>query len=158
MDPNVAEGLRSLLQGGQVAALGTLHGGAPHVSMVPFALLASPPAFVIHVSGLAAHTRDMLEDSRVSLMVAAAPDPSVPPQATPRVTIQAQAAPLAAAESEYPRARASYLERFPDSAMTFELADFSLFLLRPVSLRFVGGFAQAKTVTPEGLAAILAGR
>lgn len=35
--------------------------------------------------------------------------------------------------------------------------DFSLFAMRPRSLRLVGGFAQAKTVTPEGLSRVLSG-
>ena len=47
--------------------------------------------------------------------------------------------------------------RFPQSAQTFELGDFALFAIRPRSLRYVGGFAQAKTVTPEGFAEALGG-
>jgi heme oxygenase (biliverdin-IX-beta and delta-forming) len=37
----------------------------------------------------------------------------------------------------------------------FGFSDFSLFEIVPRSLRFVGGFAQAKTLTPDGLAEIL---
>ena len=54
MDESIAE-LGALVGGRQVAALGTLHEGAPYVSAVPFALLEDGSAFIIHVSELAAH-------------------------------------------------------------------------------------------------------
>jgi hypothetical protein len=37
--------------------------------MVPFALLPNASAFVIHVSQLSSHTKDMVESPRVSLLV-----------------------------------------------------------------------------------------
>ena len=40
--------------------------------------------------------------------------------------------------------------------MTLTLGDFSLFLLTPLSVRLVGGFAQAATLTPLNLAEALA--
>lgn len=156
MNPDLANVLRSVLETQRIASLGTLHQGEPYVSMVPFALLPGG-VFVIHVSALAAHTKDMLASPRVSLLVVALPDPQTPPQAVARVTIQADAEPLDDSLPEHAEARAAYLARFPQSAQTFELSDFSLFAIRPRSLRVVGGFAQAKTVTPEGLAKVLSG-
>ena len=73
--------LVSLVRSRTVAALGTLHAGAPFVSMVPFAVLPAGDAFVIHVSRLAAHTRDMLDDPRVSLLITQAEGEGVPAQA-----------------------------------------------------------------------------
>lgn len=147
--------IRELLLRQRIAALGTLHGGEPYVSMVPFAWLADGPDFIIHVSGLAAHTKDMVADGRVSLMVAAAEDPEVSPQATPRLTVQGDATQLDGGEHRHALAKAAYLARFPDSEMTFGLGDFSLFAIRPRLLRFVGGFAQAKTLTADTLKHIL---
>lgn len=157
MSPDIANVLGSVLETQRLASLGTLHQGEPYVSMVPFALLPAG-VFVIHVSALAAHTKDMLASPRVSLLVVAPQDAETPPQAVARVTLQADAEPLDDSMPEHAQARAAYLARFPQSAQTFELSDFSLFALRPRSLRVVGGFAQAKTVTPEGLARVLAGR
>ena len=156
MNPDLANVLRSVLQTQHIASLGTLHQGEPYVSMVPFALLPGG-VFVIHVSALAAHTKDMLASPRVSLLVIAPPDGQTPAQAVARVTLQADAQPLDDSLPEHAEARAAYLARFPQSAQTFELSDFSLFAIRPRSLRVVGGFAQAKTVTPEGLAKVLSG-
>lgn len=123
--------------------------------MVPFALLPGGPGFVIHVSGLAAHTRDMLANPQVSLMVMAVPSPEVPPQALARVTLQGEAARIPNGATIHRAARQAYLSRFPSSAQTFELGDFALFAIRPTSARFIGGFAQAKTIGPEGLAEAL---
>lgn len=157
VDTDLANTLRTLLETQRIASLGTLHKGEPYVSMVPFALLPGG-AFIIHVSALAAHTKDMLENPRVSLLVIAPLEADASPQALARVTIQADAQPLDDALPEHAEARAAYLARFPQSARTFELSDFSLFAIRARSLRLVGGFAQARTVTPEGLARVLSGR
>lgn len=158
MDVDQANALRALLRSQDVAALGTLHAGEPFVSMVPFALLPDGH-FVIHVSALAAHTRDMAAHPTVSLLVMARRDGPAPvaPQALARVTIQGEAGPVPAGDALHEAAKRAYLDRFPQSEMTFALADFSLVVIRPASARYVGGFAQAKTLTAEGLATVMRG-
>jgi putative heme iron utilization protein len=152
MEESFALELRDLLQSRSVAALGTLHDGAPYVSMVPFALLPDGSAFVIHVSALSAHTNDMLSDPRVSLLVVAAESPDVLAQELARVTILGRAAQIPEPSSEYDAGMACYLERFPDAAPTFELGDFSLFAITPTFARWVGGFAAAQSLSPESFA------
>jgi putative heme iron utilization protein len=154
MNPEHAQTLRSILSAQQVAALGTLHEGVPYVSMVPFAMLRDGSA-VIHVSALAAHTRAMLAEPAVSLLVMAPPSAGVLPQALPRVTIQALAASCGPVDPRHAEARAAYLGRFADSEPMFSFGDFSLFVLAPQSLRLVAGFAQAHTLAPTDLAAAL---
>lgn len=154
MEPEAAATLRTLLQRQPIAALGTLHRGEPYVSMVPFALERGGPALLIHVSGLSPHTRDMSEHPRVSLLVVA-PDDGGRPQARARATIQGDASPLDRDSEGYERAQALYLRRFPEAVDTFALADFSLFAIRPVAVRFIGGFAQAVSLTPEAFARAL---
>jgi putative heme iron utilization protein len=155
MNPDYAQTLRELLRTQQVAALGTLHKGQPFVSMVPFAVLPGGSGFVIHVSQLASHTKDMLLSPQVSLLIVAPPAPDVPAQALARVTIQGRAAQYADADERRAAAKAAYLSRFPQSAQLFGFADFSLFAIWPDSIRFVGGFAQATTLSPETLADVL---
>lgn len=155
MNPAYAQTLRELLRTQHVAALGTLHEGRPYVSMVPFAMLPGGSGFVIHVSQLAAHTRDMLLSPHVSLLVVAPPTPDVPAQALARVTIQGRAAQYADATEGHAEAKAAYLARFPQNAELFSFSDFSLFAIVPDSIRFVGGFAQATTLSPETLADVL---
>ena len=150
-----AQPLRELLQTQQVASLGTLHQGQPYVSMVPFSLRPGSTDFVIHVSQLAAHTKDMLINPQVSLLVIAPPTPDVTPQELARITVQGEAVQLQKDTPEHAAARAAYLARFPQSEMMFGFADFSLFAIVPSSIRFVGGFAQATTISPETLASVL---
>ena len=135
--------LRRLLDTRPVGALATLHRGEPAVSMVPFVLPPGHGELLIHVSALATHTRDLQEHPRASLLVMAETDGTVPPQALPRVTLQVQATVLPREGDAYAAAKAAYLARFPDSAVTFELADFSIVALAPLSARLVAGFGRA---------------
>ena len=155
MKPDQAEKLRVLLETQRIASLGTLHKGDPYVSMVPFALLPGGAGFVIHVSQLSAHTKDMLTSPQVSLLIVAPQRPEIPAQAVARMTIQGQAVPYAESVPGHAEARQAYLSRFPESAMMFDLPDFSLFAIRPRSIRFIGGFAQALSIRPEALAQVL---
>lgn len=158
MDTTAAAELRALVQAQPVAALGTLHatrdGVEPFVSMVPVAWLAGPlPQAVIHVSMLAPHTRDLLADPRVSLMLTAPLAPGADPQALARLTLQARAAERQPHSAEWAEAQAAYLARFPRATQTFALGDFRLVALLPVSARFVAGFGRAHGLTPAALAA-----
>ena len=143
--------LRRLLDERPVASLATLHGGEPAVSMVPFVLRDDSGVLLIHVSALATHTRDMHSHPRVGLMVMAAPDGATPAQALPRVSLQAEVRVLPREGDEYEAAKAAYLARFPDAAVTFELADFSLVVLTPSSARLVAGFGRAHALVGEPL-------
>ena len=155
MKPEHARTLRDLLFTQQVAALGTLHEGEPYVSMVPFALLPGGASLIIHVSQLAAHTKDMLAHPQVSLLVIAPPTPEVTAQELARITLLGEAVQVASGTPEHAAAKAAYLSRFPNSAQMFGFSDFSLFAIVPNSIRFVGGFAQATTLSPETLASVL---
>jgi len=147
-----AANLRSLLAGRNTAALGTLHSGAPYVSMVPFVLLKDGSAFVIHVSRLAAHTKDMLADPRVSLLITGFEHPGGSPLAVPRVTILGAANQLSNNAPEYPVIKEAYLARFPEAASIFNLGDFSLFVIMVTGVRWIAGFAQAQTLSPAAFA------
>jgi len=119
--------------------------------MVPFVLAPDRGALLIHVSALAPHTRDLQEHPRASLLVMAEPDAQTPPQALPRVALQVQATLLPREGDAYAAAKSAYLARFPDSAVTFELADFSIVALAPLSARLVAGFGRAHGLAGEAL-------
>jgi putative heme iron utilization protein len=155
LDANQAHAFNQLLRRQDVAALGTLHNGEAFVSMVPYALLAGG-VFVIHVSRLATHTRDMLAHPAVSLLVMDQRAPEVPPQALPRVTVQGEAHPCAEGAERHAVARLAYLERFPESEGMFGFADFSLFLIAPRAVRYVGGFGQAWSLLAQEYTGIMA--
>jgi putative heme iron utilization protein len=155
MESSQANAFKSLLTNQQVASLGTLHKREPAVSMVPFSLLPRGQGLVIHVSQLATHTKDMLANPAVGVLVIASPAPGSLPQALPRVSLQGHARQCLSTAPEYSSARHSYLSRFPQSEEMFAFADFSLFVITVRSARFVGGFAQATSVTAGQFAAIM---
>jgi heme oxygenase (biliverdin-IX-beta and delta-forming) len=155
MHPAQAQALARLLDTQRIAALGTLQGGEPFVSMVPFALLPAC-TFVIHVSMLASHTTNMLAEPQVSLMVAASETSDTAPQALARVTIQGRAEQYRGLSVGLSAAREAYLARFPNVAETVAMHDFSFFSVKPRSARFIAGFGQAYTLSAESLERALA--
>lgn len=147
--------LRALLHDRSVAALGTIAGNEPFVSMVPFAVAADGRCLIVHVSRLAAHTQNMLQNERVSVLVMEPEGPSKVAQALARVTIQGLARVARIDDAGYAEWRGAYLERFPSSAPMFDFGDFNLFLIEVTSARLVTGFAQAFSVSAEEFAAAL---
>lgn len=150
-----SQSLKHLLERHEVAALGTLHNGDPFVSMVPYALLPQDGSIVIHVSRLATHTKDMENHPGVSLLVMEERTADVPPQALPRATLQGEALRCPPEDARHEAAREAYLSRFPNSQQMFGFADFSLFVIAPRAVRYVGGFAQAWSVTGRDYAALM---
>lgn len=155
MNAELSERLAQLLRQRSTAALGTLRDGAPCVSMVPYAIAADGSGFIVHVSKLAAHTKDMLADVRVSLLVAEAEGDGKSSLALERVSVQGLARRIPSSAPDVSRLRAAYLARFPESAQMFGFADFSIFLIRPGSARFVAGFGQAHSLSAEAMAQLL---
>ena len=156
MDPESRRAIADLVNTRAVAALGTLQDGAPAVSMVPFVFLSDPGVFVIHVSDLAAHTRNMRSDKRVSLMVMECEAEGKQSTGLPRVMVQGEATEVTGGSGLESTARSAYLRKFPEAEMTVGLEDFSFFTVRPIAARFVGGFARAFSIDVDQLSAVLA--
>lgn len=152
MDLLSKKSLFSLVSSARVAALGTLHDGAPFVSMVLAAPDPTYSVWFIHVTRLSAHTQDMAKDARVSLMLGMPDTGEKDPQQLARLTLVGRAVELADGSAEEDSAKAIYLEKFPQMAQIVEqMGDFSFWVIRPETARFVGGFARAFTLTPEAL-------
>ena len=157
MNEAAAAELKQLLRERSVAALGTLHAGAPYVSMVPYAIANDGSALIIHVSRLASHTKDMHADPRVSLLVMQEEGGGISALALPRASIQGTAHEVASDAPDLPGLTAAYLGRFPDASPMFGFGDFSLFMIQPEWVRFVAGFGKAHSLSGESLARLLAG-
>jgi putative heme iron utilization protein len=151
--------LHDLLTHRPVAALATLHDGRPFASMIPFAahVAAGRLRLVTHVSGLSAHTRDMLAAPEVCLLITAADSPDAMPQALPRLSIPAVAEFIPPEHPDHEPLKAAYLGKFPNAAEFFMLGDFSLVALEPTSARLIAGFARAQTLSADALAAAVKG-
>ena len=114
-------------------------------------------AFHLHVSRLAWHTQDMVADARVSLSIAATDDGTRNPQTLERVSLRGEATALPNDAPEHEALKAAWLARFPDSAIQFELADFSFFRIEPRDARFVAGFGRIHNLSAAALSAVTDG-
>jgi len=135
------------------AALATQGSDGPEASWVAYAPEPDCRGFLLHLSTLAAHTRNLLADPRVGLAISEPERTGEDPQQLARVMIQGQVAVLARDHPDYPQAVECYQTRLPDSLPRFELGDFLLLRLTPLRIRWVGGFARAYTLDGAGLQA-----
>lgn len=154
--PRLSQDLRTLLQTQRVAALGTLdEEGLPFVSMVPYALEPQHGLLIIHVSGLAAHTRNLLAKAQVSLLVMQAEQAGEPVHALPRVTLLGRAVVPQRDSPNWRQARQSYLARFPDVEPMTALGDFMFVTIELSGARQVAGFGAARSLDLDALREIL---
>jgi hypothetical protein len=151
MDDEARAGLSRLLTSGRIAHLATLRAGAPMASMTLYLPEPRFAAFYVHVSRLAWHTQDMLQDPRVALSIAETDDGRADPFTLMRVSIRGDASQLA---RDNPELKARWLERFPEQAINFELADFSFWQITPRDARFVAGFGRIHNLSASGLGQI----
>ena len=151
MDSETQLTLARLIRATRVAALGTLRTDAPLVSLALYCPEDDFSAFVLHVSRLAWHTQDMERDARVSLSITEADDGRADPQTLMRVSLRGAVERVASEGGEYARLKARWLERYPESAQTFELADFAFWRLTPADARFVAGFGRTHNLAPQDL-------
>ncbi len=142
--------LAELLRRERIAHLATLRGGAPMASMTLYLADETLGAFYVHVSRLAWHTQDMMKDPRVALSIAETDDRRADPFTLMRVTIRGDAAQL---PGEDPHLKARWLQRFPEQAINFELADFSFWRIAPRDARFVAGFGRIHNLSAAELCA-----
>jgi heme iron utilization protein len=148
VDAETSALLKSLLTKERTAHLATLRGGAPMASMTLFMPEQDFSAFYVHVSRLAWHTQDMMQDARVALSIAETDDGRADPFTLVRVTLRGEAIQL----KEGPKD--AWLERFPAQAINFQLADFSFWSIVPRDARFVAGFGRIHNISSKELEAI----
>lgn len=155
-EPRLSQALRSLLHTTRVAALGTCNAdGTPFVSMVPFAVAADIPAIVIHVSGLAPHTRNLQTAPAISLLITQAEVPGEGVHALPRVSLEGVARILEPESTDWARARYAYLNRFAEAEPMTQLGDFMFVALDITGARQVAGFGAARTLDAEAIRQVL---
>ncbi|CAH1656795.1 MULTISPECIES: DUF2470 domain-containing protein [unclassified Chelatococcus] len=126
---------KTLLRSTRYGALGSLDAeNAPYTSLVNVGTDVDG-APVILISRLALHTKNILRDSRVSLMLShvGGGDPS----AHPRISIKGRAS-LTTDEN----ARRRFLARHPGSAGYSTFADFGFYRIEPESAHLVAGFGR----------------
>jgi putative heme iron utilization protein len=146
LDADSRTALARLIREQRIAHLATLRGGAPMASMTLYLPEETFGAFYVHVSRLAWHTQDMLQDRRVALSIAEADDGRADPFTLMRATIRGEATQIADGPRE------AWLRRFPEQAINFQLADFAFWKILPRDARFVAGFGRIHNLSAAELA------
>ena len=136
---------RSLLRRSRQGALATLMAGSgdPYCSLVNVASHADGSPILL-ISRLAVHTRNILGDSRISLMLdeRAGGDPLE----GARIMLAGRAEQASASDLEILRRR--YLSAHPSAEVFVNFQDFSFFRLRPSGMHLVAGFGRIVDLTP----------
>jgi len=145
MDAETSGLLKQLIAKERTAHLGTLRGGAPMVSMTLYMAEKDFSALYVHVSRLAWHTQDMMQDGRVALSVSESDDRRPDPFTLMRVTIRGEATQMISGPKD------AWLARFPEQAINFTLADFSFWRITPRDARFVAGFGRIHNISATEL-------
>lgn len=144
---------KSLLRRSRQGALATLMPGSgdPYCSLVN---LASHPdgSPILLISRLAVHTKNILADSRVSLMLdeRAAGDPLE----GARIMLSGRAE---QAEDERDLLQRRYLNAHPAAEAFVSFKDFAFFRIRPAGTHLVAGFGRIVDLKPEQFLTDLAG-
>ena len=142
----------TLLQQQRWAALATFNDdGSPEASMVAYAMGHHAGEIYLHLSELAPHTRNLMQSPRLALAISEPDTGEGDPQRLARATLYGRAEPLEPGDTDYATARSCYLSRLPTAQRLFDFGDFHLFRLHVDTLRFVGGFGQAFTISSNEL-------
>jgi putative heme iron utilization protein len=145
-DFSAAELAKSLLRRSRQGALATLmpDSGDPYCSLVNVAS-SSDGSPILLISRLALHTRNILGDPRVSLML----DERVEgdPLEGARIMLAGRAEQAGGAEEGILRRR--YLNAHPAAEAFVSFKDFSFFRIRPTAAHLVAGFGRIVDLKPE---------
>jgi heme iron utilization protein len=145
-DFDAARLARSLLRRSRQGALATLTPGSgdPYCSLVN---VASHPdgSPILLISRLALHTRNLLGDARLSLMLDERAEGD--PLEGSRIMLAGQAEQASGDDVAILRRR--YLNAHPSSEVFVNFKDFSFFRIRPTGAHLVAGFGRIVDLKPE---------
>ena len=127
--------------------------GYPSASMVAYAWVPDLSNLLVFVSGLSEHTRNLVKEPRVSLVVSEDDTNTEDPQTLARVSVTGRAEVVERSSPEFPDVWQTYVEQLPAAAPRIVLGDFLLIRIVVSEVRYVGGFAQAHTIPVERLSA-----
>lgn len=123
--------------------------GAPDAS-VAATLLDADGAFVIYISGLAAHTRHLRANPRASVLLIESEATPGNPLARRRLTFACTAAPVSRDSAAHAELVLTFRQKFGATIdVVSTLPDFQFVRLQPQSGRVVAGFGAAFEVNPR---------
>lgn len=149
---NLAHTARKFLRSthnGVLSTFSSKFAGYPFGSVAPF-ILDQNAQPVILISSIAEHTKNILANPKVSLLVLEGHEDL---QASSRLTLIGEASKIEATvtSSDYQNLQARYLRYFPQSASYFATHDFSFYHIAVTHARFIAGFGKMGWIEGEEL-------
>ena len=145
-EPTFAERARTLMHVSRVGTLCTTsqkHPGWPFGSVVAYGIDArGNPSLLI--SNMAMHTKNLLADPRVSLLVTPS-GKSIDPLGAARVTVMGQMSKVP--KDQTTGIRDQYLARHENAAYWVDFADFNFYMMNTIDVYYVGGFGAMGWIT-----------
>ncbi|TLS68998.1 hypothetical protein FEF65_00420 [Mariprofundus erugo] len=142
-----AEQIRLLCGHHRCGFLSTTGEFGPESSMVPFAMDGGGVP-LLHLSGIARHSRNLAADARAGLMICTAEQAGSSVLALPRLSLQGVVEPVS--DAALAAGRAAYLQRMPDAAPLFDFPDFRLYALQLQRVYWIAGFGSARELSLQG--------
>jgi putative heme iron utilization protein len=127
--------------------------GEPEASYAAY--IEQDGCYYIYTSELSAHTNNLAQTGRCSVLFIETETDAKHLFARRRLTLQCRAIECRRDSAEFEPLMDKFVEKFGNfMGMLRKLADFHLYQLRPESGAYVAGFAQAFTLSGEGLSEI----
>lgn len=142
-DQRSARRLYAQSQQGVLSTISKSLDGAPFGSVITFAPDADGAPLIL-ISDIAEHTRNLLADPRVSLIVL---EGGADVQESGRLTLVGEARPIGNADA----AAARYYRRFPHAEGYHRAHDFRFFRIEPQRVRYIGGFGRIHWYSPDAV-------
>jgi len=144
---NLASEARKFLRSTRSGLLSTISSkfdGYPFGSVAPF-VLGHDCQPVILISSIAEHTKNIVNNPKVSLLVFAGAEDL---QANARLTLLGEAVKINKDDADL---RARYLRYLPQAASYFDMHDFAFYCIRIEQVRYIGGFGKMSWMTSDAL-------
>jgi putative heme iron utilization protein len=148
---STARVIRELLDGQRFLTLAVVSDGAPYAGLLPFVAVDGYSGVLVHASRMSKHGAALAAGGRAGILLHEQDGPGKDPLQIKRATFDCDVHPLERKGDAWVAGREIYLQRFPDSRITFNLGDFTLYRLAFREGLYVGGFGRAVEIPAKDL-------
>lgn len=151
MSPEDLAVLRSLLTQRRQLAISVLIDGEPAIGLLPFVVAPDYSSLIVRASGLARHTKGLLDGAPFDALIQRNDDPSHDALQLARTTLRGK---ITVLDPDAPETQAlvdRYVAAFPSAAMTLDLGDFNTYRLDIEAGRLITGFGGAVDLSKDSL-------
>jgi putative heme iron utilization protein len=149
---STARAIRGLLDGERVLSIAVIVDGLPHAGLLPFVPQPGYAGVLVHASRMSRHGAGLASGGAAGILLHEQDATGKDPLQLKRAAFDCSVHPLERKGEEWLAGRERYLGRFPDSRITFNLGDFSLYRLELRQGLYVGGFGRAIEIPPRDIA------